>query len=260
MNLTRLQELSGLMVPTQVQEADEKKPATSDFHSVLDFVNDSLADLHDSIGAGGTLSKLTKSDKMAAISKAYAAFKKDLESKLTDIEVDLMADEAGVQEDVQQNSGNNAAAAADLNKPVWVIRVANGQKQQLKAHLHASDEVGDTVSLDDKPDGKIVIKKTVQGQGKMYTITARTVTEGKRINEAKDYDDSGDFTDELFVVSDHINKVKQIARQPRWNNWMQVTDDNFSTSCVALNNDFIEKLKELDTAFDALENELHSAS
>lgn len=189
MNLSRLQELSGLMVPVQVQEVKDDAPApkTADFHSILDFVNDSLADLNDSLGADGTLSKLAKGAKMAAISKAFAAFKKDIEGKLTDIEVDLMAAEAdGVKE------------------------------------------------------------------GKQAT--------GKSLTEAKDYDDSGDFTDDLFSVSDHINKVKQSIRQPRWSNWMQVTDDNFGTSCVALNADVVAKVKELDTAFDALENELHSAS
>jgi len=190
MNLSRLQELSGLMIPVQVQEVKDdgaQAPKSTDFHSILDFVNDSLADLGDSLGAGGTLSKLTKSDKMAAISKAFAAFKKDIEGKLTDIEVDLMAAEA------------------------------------------------DAVKEDKAPAGK-------------------------SLTEAKDYDDSGDFTDDLFSVSDHINKVKQSIRQPRWSNWMQVTDDNFGTSCVALNKDVVEKVKELDTAFDALENELHSAS
>lgn len=258
MNLSRLQELSGLILPTTVHEADEstKKPSTSDFHSILDFVNDSLADLNDALGSGGSLSKLSKSHKMAVISKAFAAFKKDIEEKLTDIEVDLMADEAGVNEDAAPVAGK----PADLNKPVWVMRTNNGQKQQLKAHLHSTDEIGDTVSLDDTPDRKIVIKKTVQGQGKMYQIVDRKVTEGVKINEAKDYSDSGEFTDELFSVSDHINKIKQTVRQPKWTNWMQVTDDNFGTSSVALNADVVTKLKELDTAFDALENELHSAA
>lgn len=178
MNLSRLQELSGLIVPAQVQEA--KKPSTSDFHSVLDFVNDSLADLTDALGKDGTLSKLVDGAKMAAITRSVAAFKKDIEAKLTDIEVDMMAGEA-----------------------------------------------------EDLKEGLIV--------------------------EGKDYEDSGDFTDELFTVADHINKMKQIVRQPRWMNWMRVTDDNFGTSAAALNQDFTAKLKEVDTAFTALENELHSA-
>ncbi len=190
MNLARLQELSGLIAPVEVQESKNEgnyKPKTTDFHSILDFVNDSLADLNDSIGAGGTLSKLAKSDKMAAISKAFAAFKKDIEVKLTDIEVDLMAAEADA-------------------------------------------------------------------------VKEGTQVTNKALTEAKNYEDSGDFTDDLFDVGDHINKVKQSIRQPRWSNWMQVTDDNYGTSCAALNKDLVEKVMELDTAFTALEHELHSAS
>lgn len=84
-------------------------------------------------------------------------------------------------------------------------------------------------------------------------------TSKQPLNEGKDYADSGEFTDELYTVGDHLSKVKQAVKQPRWTNWMQVTDHNFDTSCVALNKDFTTKLLELDKAFQALEDDLHSA-
>lgn len=253
MSLSRLKELSSLLSPTQVDEAEKSdKPAKGDFHSTMDFINDSLADLGDSLGKGGTLSKFTDAATAADIAKAFSEFKKHIDKHLTNIEVDLMAGEADDKVDEGQEG-------TDLNKPVWVTRQNNGQTQQFKAVLHASDTNGDTVTLETNPDKKYVIRKEDQGQDKKYLIAPRTVTEGRRLTEAKDYSDSGEFTDELFDISSHISKMKQITRQPRWTNWMQVTDDNYSTSCVALNKDFAVKLGELDKAFDSLEDELHNA-
>ncbi len=189
MNLARLQELFNLIPPDEVQESKVESKVldkTVQFYSVSDFVNDSLSDLNDSIGPGGTLSKLVKGDKTAAMSKAFVAFKKDIESRLTDIEVELMAIEA-----------------------------------------EAAKEGAPTTS--------------------------------KALAEAKDYDDSIDFTEELSSVATHINNIKQVVHQPRWSNWMQLTDDNFSTSCEALNEDLIDKVMALDDAFIALENELQAA-
>jgi len=74
--------------------------------------------------------------------------------------------------------------------------------------------------------------------------------------EGKNYDDSSEFTDELHKVGSKILELKSIIRQPRWINWMQVTDHNFGTTCVSLNNDMHGKLVELDKAYDALEEEL----
>lgn len=88
---------------------------------------------------------------------------------------------------------------------------------------------------------------------------AKKLKEGL-ITEGKDYEDSGDFTNELHDIGTAILKLKQITRQPRWKNWMRVTDENFSTSTVALEKDFSESLTQLDKSFDALEDELHSAS
>lgn len=184
MSLTRLQELSSLRQATQPAQVDEAKKSTKDFHGVQDFINDSIADLEDSIGKDGTLSAMADKAVCAKLAKALEAFKKTVEGCLTDIEVELMSGEA---------------------------------------------------------------------------IPAKQLGEGQ-LNEIKDYSDSGDFTDDLFGVSEHINKMKQTVRQPRWANWMRVTDDNFSTSAASLNEDFVAQLKVLDTAFDALENELHSAS
>jgi hypothetical protein len=185
MSLARLQELSSLHQAAQPTQVDEAKKSTKDFHGVQDFINDSIADLEDSIGKGGSIAAFADAAVAAKLVKALEAFKKTVEGALTDIEVELMSGEA---------------------------------------------------------------------------IPAKKLGESLQLNEVKDYADSGDFTDDLFGVSEHINKMKQTVRQPRWSNWMRVTDDNFSTSSSALNDDFVAKLKELDTAFDALENELHTAS
>lgn len=93
-------------------------------------------------------------------------------------------------------------------------------------------------------------------------ISSSNLNEGLRgpISESKDYDDSGDFTDELHRVDSNIAELKNITSQPRWTNWMQVTDDNYNTSCVALNDAFVKKLRELDKALGDLEDDLNSAS
>jgi hypothetical protein len=109
-------------------------------------------------------------------------------------------------------------------------------------------------------DFKKEVEKTMTEVELMVTSTTPTKMNEGLLNEGKDYSDSGEFTEELFAVGAHIQDMKKIVRMPRWNAWMVSTDHNFGTTSVSLSNDFATKLSELDKAFDALEDELHSAS
>lgn len=80
------------------------------------------------------------------------------------------------------------------------------------------------------------------------------------LTEGKEYSDSSEFTDELHKVGGKILELKSIIRSPRWVNWMQVTDHNFGTNCMELNNTVHTELNELDKAYDTLEDELLKAS
>jgi hypothetical protein len=102
------------------------------------------------------------------------------------------------------------------------------------------------------------IMKNQVGDKKRYQV-ADKMAEGLVLEAKKDYDDSGDFTEEFFGVGAKIHDMEAIVRQPRWNNWMASTDHNYSTSCVALSADVISSLKALEEAFDALKGEILSA-
>ena len=85
--------------------------------------------------------------------------------------------------------------------------------------------------------------------------TDESLSEGL-LNEGRTYDDSTEFTEDLHNVGSKILDLKKIIRQPRWMQWMELTDHNFNTTTVAFNKELHDKLVALDTAFDNLEAEL----
>jgi hypothetical protein len=253
MSLARLQELSSLHQAAQPTQVDEAKKSTKDFHGVQDFINDSIADLEDSIGKGGSIAAFADAAVAAKLVKALETFKKTVEGALTDIEVELMSGEA--------------IPAKKLGESL--------QLNEIKDYSDSGDFTDDLYGVSDH----ISKMKLATGQPK-WTDWMKTP------------DNSGALVSDIYSVKEHLTKLKQTVRQPRWANWMRVTDDNFGTSSAALNADFVEKLMEansafialekeiissgtsvaalnadfvslldeLDTAFDALENELHTAS
>jgi hypothetical protein len=243
MSLSRLQELSSLR-PAQVQEqapAIQEGVSSHQFHAVLDYVNDSLADLEDALGVGGSIEHFAGPMSSHVLANAFEDFKRLVEKHMTHIEVDLMADEAG---EAHRDVDEAMAGAADQGDEGKNIVSTVGGKTTVTRAKKIIRSSGDSHTIQDE-NGRTV---TVRGK----------VAEG-RLTEAKDYDDSGDFTEELLKVGVQIGEIEKIVHSPRWENWMQVTDDNFSTSAASLNGDFVTQLGEVDTAYRALKAELINA-
>lgn len=76
------------------------------------------------------------------------------------------------------------------------------------------------------------------------------------LTEGRTYDDSSEFTEDLHSVGGKILDLKKLIRQPRWMQWMEVTDHNFNTTTVAFNKELHDKLVALDGAYNNLEAEL----
>jgi hypothetical protein len=50
--------------------------------------------------------------------------------------------------------------------------------------------------------------------------------------EAKEYEDSAEFTDDMTTIEAEIIKIKKIIVSPQWGAWMKITDQNYDTNCV----------------------------
>jgi hypothetical protein len=62
---------------------------------------------------------------------------------------------------------------------------------------------------------------------------ARRETRSQVATPLKGYADSSEFTNDLETVRSLVSQIKKIIDQPRWMNWMRVTDENYSTYCEA---------------------------
>lgn len=81
-----------------------------------------------------------------------------------------------------------------------------------------------------------------------------------QLNEgSQHYDNSGDFTEDLFKAGSLIADLKKLSAMPRWVEWMKSTDANFGTNVVSMNADMVSALRELDKAYRVLEDALHHA-
>lgn len=81
---------------------------------------------------------------------------------------------------------------------------------------------------------KITFSKDFHGK-KMWDVKdleIATVSEDV-ITEAKEYEDSADFTNDFTMISDELNKIKKIMNTAKWKAWLKVTDENYATNCVS---------------------------
>ena len=78
--------------------------------------------------------------------------------------------------------------------------------------------------------------------------------------EAKEYSDSSDFTDEFYGIVQQVAKMKQAIKNPRWMNWMKITDTNFGTDTQTSASSAITAINSLDAQLSDLDNELDKAS
>ncbi len=77
--------------------------------------------------------------------------------------------------------------------------------------------------------------------------------------EAKEYDDSSDFTDEFYGLVQQVAKIKQAMKNPRWMGWMKLTDDNFGTDCQTPARSAITAVNSLDAQLGDIDDELDKA-
>jgi len=86
-------------------------------------------------------------------------------------------------------------------------------------------------------------------------LAGMTLQEGK----ASEYEDSAEFTDEMVTTFGAIEKFSKLFQSKKWKNWMKATDENYSTTCVSLNDRLITKFKEAANLAQQLEDMLMSA-
>jgi hypothetical protein len=75
-----------------------------------------------------------------------------------------------------------------------------------------------------------------------------------------EYIDSAEFTDELVTVGSLIAKIKKIVESSRWEDWMKVTDENYTSGAMNLNKAVQKAVKNLDEAATKLEDHLNKVS
>ena len=78
--------------------------------------------------------------------------------------------------------------------------------------------------------------------------------------EAKEYSDSSAFSDELFDLKKQVAGIQGVMKNPRWMNWMKITDTNFGTDTQTPASSAITAINSLDAQLSDLDNELDKAS
>ncbi len=74
--------------------------------------------------------------------------------------------------------------------------------------------------------------------------------------EAKQYTDSGEFTDEFYDLFTQVTKMKKVMKNPKWVEYMRTTDRNFSASTEASARTAIKAVTELEDALTDIDREL----
>lgn len=134
--------------------------------------------------------------------------------------------------------------------------------EQLRARIkEVSDKIdkivfsGGRVSLTD-PLSVELHKLTTQ----LKKVKAADKSGKTNLKEAKDYSDSGDFTDEFYGdLHGAVRKVEHIVKAPRWMNYMKMTDVNFGTNTVPAAKALIEALGDLKLALRQIDAEFDKA-
>lgn len=111
-------------------------------------------------------------------------------------------------------------------------------------------------------EAEVMIMQVVESRDDL--IDSMIEANHQRLTEAKNYDDSAEFTDEFFGVVQKVNDIKRVVKAPRFMNWMKATDHNLDTdgeeSCESLGKAVIESTNDLAAKLGALEDKLHEAN
>ena len=79
------------------------------------------------------------------------------------------------------------------------------------------------------------------------------------LNEADEYEDSAEFTEEYLTVLDNIKDIGKIINSKKWDNWLRITEKNYDVKTVKLNDDLKSHFKALNKIADALELQMNKA-
>lgn len=79
------------------------------------------------------------------------------------------------------------------------------------------------------------------------------------LNEAEEYADSADFTEDYLTVLDNIKEINKIINTKKWDNWMKVTDKNYITKTIKFSDDLKSNMKLVKNAANALEQQMNKA-
>lgn len=92
-------------------------------------------------------------------------------------------------------------------------------------------------------------------------LLSTQLAEGKRlVLEAKDYEDSSEFTEEFYKMQGEIIDIKAKMKAPRWIAWMKVTDSNFGTDTMTPARSAISSVNSLEKAFTEIDAEFDKAN
>jgi hypothetical protein len=67
-------------------------------------------------------------------------------------------------------------------------------------------------------------------------------------SEAKQYSDSGEFSDEFYDIFAQVNKMKKVMKNPKWMEYMKATDRNHSLSVTNAARDALKAVTDLENA------------
>ena len=76
---------------------------------------------------------------------------------------------------------------------------------------------------------------------------------------SNEYSDSAEFTEDYTTVLYNIKKIGKIINTKKWDNWMKVTESNFSVKTIKANDDLKTHFKALSKAADSLELQMNKA-
>lgn len=275
MQLTRLQEL--LATTEAEHKLEEGKKHYSDFQGMMRVVDDCLDDLKDKLGKGGSLATLFKEsgaskldthkddegkNVLAQVIAKTMEYTKLMSKLMTEAEILIsQTGEAVLKED--DLSEAKELSAAEKKTVGWYIVDPDGDnagyRDSKTGKAKAERECED--SNKGKPRGersKVVYGYMPAGNGDVKKLPAPMYED--QLNEAADYDDSSEFTEEFYKMEAQITDIKGRMKNPRWMSWMKTTDSNFGTECEAPARAAIQAIGTLQAQMSDLDAEFDKAS
>ena len=79
-------------------------------------------------------------------------------------------------------------------------------------------------------------------------------------SEAKQYSDSGEFTDEFYDLFAQVTKMKKVMKHPKWLDYMKATDRNTSSATEGSAKDAIRAITDLEDALHTIDREFDRAN